>query len=42
MSMDEKLLIYQQQNQQNQNSQNNQFGNLNNLNFGNKKPIKKG
>ena len=35
MSMDEKLLIYQQQNQQNQNSQNNQFGNLNNLNFGN-------
>ena len=35
MSMDEKLLMYQQQNQQNQNSQNNQFGNLNNLNFGN-------
>ena len=35
MSMDEKLLMYQQQNQQNQNSQNNQIGNLNNLNFGN-------
>ena len=35
MSIDEKLLMYQQQNQQNQNSQNNQIGNLNNLNFGN-------
>ena len=35
MSMDEKLLMYQQQNQQNQNSQNNQIGNMNNLNFGN-------
>jgi hypothetical protein len=35
MSIDEKLLMYQQQNQQNQNSQNNQIGNMNNLNFGN-------